>query len=330
MRKLIVILVFVFILGLNAQFAKVGINGLKFLDIGVDARAIGMGEAYAALAEGASSVFWNPAGINRVQGINVFTHYNRWWADIMHGSFSFTYNLGLNGTVGFFFNGLHSGQIEETTVDQPEGTGRTFTYYAYEAGLTYGRFLTDRFALGLNLKMVSEHYPNTPKGEACNTYGVGFDVGGIYTTNFRDLSIGLVMMNFGPDVTPTGTYYNWEDGVISDSAKTFKPFPLPNAFRGGLSMTLYEQEPVKILGAFDVFHPGDNVERYNLGVEVGLMNMVFLRGGYEFGRDDNVLALNGGLGFLVNTGNAKIAIDFAYSDGSYLPATQRLSVKVGF
>jgi len=331
MKRTLLLVILVFIaLGLNAQFAKVGNSGFKFLDISVDARAIAMGETYAALAEGPSAVFWNPAGINLSKGINVFTHYNKWWNDIMHGSFSFTYNLGLAGNLGVFFVGLHSGDIEVTTVENPDGTGGVTSYYAYAAGLTYGRFLTDRFSFAINLKILGENYGTTPNGDACRSLGFGMDVGGLYVTSFRDMKIGLAVMNFGPDITPSGTYPNYENGEVVDDSASFKNIPLPGGFRGGIAMTLYETEMMKVIGAFDVYHPSDNVERYSLGVEAGLMNMVFLRGGYEFGRDDNVLALNTGLGFNIPAGNVKVKVDLAYSYGNYLPSTERVSLKVGF
>ena len=38
-----------------------------FLDIGVGARGIGMGGAYTALADDASAVYWNPAGLARLE-----------------------------------------------------------------------------------------------------------------------------------------------------------------------------------------------------------------------------------------------------------------------
>jgi len=44
-------------------FGKTGTAALQFLKLGVDARAIGMGEAYTAVSDDISSVYWNPAGL---------------------------------------------------------------------------------------------------------------------------------------------------------------------------------------------------------------------------------------------------------------------------
>jgi hypothetical protein len=45
---------------------NVGGASAQFLQIGAGARSLGMGEAYSAVAEGADSVYWNPAGLSRM------------------------------------------------------------------------------------------------------------------------------------------------------------------------------------------------------------------------------------------------------------------------
>ena len=55
--------------------AKVGTTGVNFLELGVSARAMGMGEAFTAGVDDASSVYYNPAGLVYVYGREVMlTH----------------------------------------------------------------------------------------------------------------------------------------------------------------------------------------------------------------------------------------------------------------
>lgn len=50
-------------------------SGAQFLHLAGGARAAGMGEAYTAVADGADSVYWNPAGLARMKGGEAaFTH----------------------------------------------------------------------------------------------------------------------------------------------------------------------------------------------------------------------------------------------------------------
>ncbi len=327
MRKTI-LLFLIMCLALNAQFAKLGINGMKFLDIGLDARAIGLGEAYASLANGASAVFWNPACLSLSQGIQTFFGYSNWWAGIIHGGLSVSYDMGLYGKLAVFYTGLYA-SFEKTEVGREE-TGEEVFYYAYQVGTSYSRFLTDRFAFGLSLKALREKYPPNEVG-TIEMWGIGIDIGGFYKTEFRDLKIGLALLNFGPDARPSGSYYDWEDGQIviqedGDSTKVFKEYPLPMQFKGGISMNLYEVEGMKVIGAFDIASPGDNVTRYCLGIEGIIQNILSLRIGYDFGRNDEILGFNTGIGINVN----KVNFDYAFSDGGHLPFVHRVSLKMGF
>ena len=48
-----------------------GVNGAQFLKIGAGARALGMGEAVTANAEGPEAMYWNPAGIAAARGFEL-------------------------------------------------------------------------------------------------------------------------------------------------------------------------------------------------------------------------------------------------------------------
>ncbi len=48
--------------------SKSGTTAAQFLKIGVGARAIGMGGAFAATADDITAMYWNPAGLARVYG----------------------------------------------------------------------------------------------------------------------------------------------------------------------------------------------------------------------------------------------------------------------
>ena len=47
---------------INAQ-SNVATTSAAFLEIGPGARSIGMGSAFVSVADDASSIYWNPAGI---------------------------------------------------------------------------------------------------------------------------------------------------------------------------------------------------------------------------------------------------------------------------
>jgi len=49
-----------------SDVSKVGTTAAPFLSIEVGSRAIGMGGAFVALANDASALYWNPAGLARM------------------------------------------------------------------------------------------------------------------------------------------------------------------------------------------------------------------------------------------------------------------------
>src|SRR4030081_2917596 len=51
----------------KAWASGAGTTGAEILKIGVGARAIAMGEAYAAQADDVSSLYWNPGGLALMQ-----------------------------------------------------------------------------------------------------------------------------------------------------------------------------------------------------------------------------------------------------------------------
>jgi len=85
-------------------FEKVGTLGGQSLKIGVGARAAAMGDAYVAIADDATAVYWNPAGIARLSGQSVTVNHTAWPADILFDQAAYVFNikgiprmLGVNG-----------------------------------------------------------------------------------------------------------------------------------------------------------------------------------------------------------------------------------------
>lgn len=327
MKRLIIVLLVVPLL-LFGQFAKIGSAGAKFLNIGIGTHSMGMAQAFTAVGNDAEAIYWNPAGIAMVTGTSIFVDRVNHWDGIGVNSFAITQALGFTGVFGFFYSGLSSGEWEETTAEEQEGTNIFVEYRAFQTGVSYARFLTDRFAFGINLKLVREDYPDLPRNPHDVT-GFAMDVGGYYKTGFRDLTIGLSIQHFGADLTPTGRYADYEDGSIVNPEEEFESYPLPIMFRGGLAMTVFEMEQLKAQVAVDLIHPSDNLERYAIGGEVSILDILRLRTGYQYGKDDEVGAFNFGVGVAQQTAGGGFELGYSYAFGNYMPAIHRISVILG-
>jgi len=63
--------------------AKVGTSSSPFLGISIGPRAAAMGGAFSAVANDASSLYWNPGGIARLEKSNVMVSHTQWLLDEM-------------------------------------------------------------------------------------------------------------------------------------------------------------------------------------------------------------------------------------------------------
>lgn len=358
MKKiLLLVLSLTLLAGLSSaqEFAKVGTAGAQFLKIGVGSRGIAMGEAYDAVCNDVSSIFWNPAGLAFVKGQSAMVGHANWIADIKYDAGAYAYNLGPIGVVGLSFAYLNSGDIEETTVEMQEGTGSYFNTSNLMFGASFARMLTDRFSLGGNLKYVEEKLAD----EKATAWGV--DLGILYYTGFKSLRLGMSIRNFGPELQFSGTYRDYDNGAwVMDATtgkpqeKEYLPYHMPMTFKISLAYDLIEKENQFLTLAADLAHPNDNVEKLNLGAEYKLMNMLALRLGYtgligvmkrediEVENEDtpnevsykihnytqNVAA---GIGLIMNMkGIGEFNLDYAYTDFGVLDWAHRMSVTINF
>jgi len=304
--KLTILVVLLLVPGVMYGQAKVGTAGAQFLELGVSARAVAMGEAFVALANDASAVYYNPAGLTQLYDREVvFTHVD-YPAEITYEFAGLAYPLyDFGGTLGFGLYMLDAGNIKETTYEYPEGTGRTFGAREYAAGLSYGRNLTDRFSIGVTLKFIDELY------EAERASGWAADVGTSYDTGFRNFRISMVITNFGPDMK-----------FLSES------HPLPINFKFGGAINVLDGKQHQATLALEGWHPSDNLEKYNAGLEYSYRNRYFVRVGEKFNYDLAGFSVGGGIHLDVSS--FKVRFDYAYRDLGLLNQAHRFSVGLTF
>lgn len=301
-----------------AEFAKVGTVGTKFLEIAVGARGAAMGNAFNAVSDDATAMFWNPAGLTNIDNTQVSVERIEWLADITYNAFAAARSLNNGMTVGIFAASLNSGDIEETTVAQPDGTGRMFNVTDILVGAAYAAKFTDKFSFGANAKFVREDLD----GDIANAWAV--DVGTLYDTHWRTVKLSMAIRNFGPEIQLDGGYHDYDNGQSLDDETPYLEYQFPMTFKLGASMS-----PVKdLLLAAELEHPNDNIERYNIGAEYGMMDMLFLRGGYTF--NHNTLGMSAGLGVRLDVSGYNLGVDYAFSDYSVLEEVHRFNVNFTF
>ncbi len=302
----------------NLGGQRSGTAAVQFLKIGVGARAVGMGESFAAVANDASALYWNPAGIAEFQNNQLFVSHINWLVDIQHDFIGYVHHLDATNSLGLSVIALYTDDMQETTEYQPFGTGNYFSFGDVGIGLTYGRKMTDRFSFGITLKYFQETLAEF------KMQGVMIDLGTFYWTGFGTSRFAVCVSNFGNQVKPTGSYMNRDGVQIAD----FQSFSPPTVFKVGFATELYQTDMHRITTAVQLNHPNDNAENVNLGLEYGWREYFFLRGGYKLNVDEETFSL--GLGCKIPLKIIDFSVDFAYSDFGRLGNVTRFSILMSY
>ncbi|WP_255594378.1 PorV/PorQ family protein [Pontibacter sp. HSC-14F20] len=154
----------------------------EFLNIGVGARALGMGNVQVAFADDATAGFWNPAGLVQLQNrYNISLMHSELFAGIAKNDFgSFAMPIDSSSALAVSVIRLGVDDIVDTRRLQNEygyiqyDSIRFFSVADYAVLFSYARKsnLIDGLTLGVNAKII---YRNV--GEFANAWGFGFDAG---------------------------------------------------------------------------------------------------------------------------------------------------------
>ncbi len=262
---------------------NVATTSAAFLEIGPGARSLGMGSAYVSVANDASSLYWNPAGIVNVSRPEVQSFYTPWLVETQYYYNTAVVPLGPYGNLGFSFTAITMDEMVVRTVQDPEPSdyGQKFDAGNISMGIAYAKKLTDRFSFGFQTKFIQESIWQM------NAQGFAVDIGTLFITK-RDLRIGMSVSNFGGklgmegnntlvDIDVDENIYGNNDRI--DGNLGTAKWPLPLMFRFGISREFTFASNMKCLFAVDAIHPNNNPEYLNIGLEYSAMDMVFLRVG---------------------------------------------------
>lgn len=305
--KVILILCSSFLISLNQSlFAQQdvdysGTSAANFLKIGVGSRPTAMGDAAVATVNSPDALYWNVAALTRIPNqFSVAISTMDWLVDTRNSYIATAYNVDGVGSFGIDLQYLDYGTIEETTVYDQDGTGRYLSASDMAIGLGYARELTDRFSFGLKVKFINETIADA------SASAVAVDLGVVFQTSFFDnnLRFAAVLSNFGTKMQFKGedlsvTYIvpgNPGNKQVPAELSTIE-WDIPLLLRFGISDYVVNNDDLSLLVAFDYLDTRDHQARYNLGTEVGLYKMVYLRGGYKFNYEEVSYTLGFGLDF---------------------------------
>lgn len=236
-----------------------GTSAASFLKIGIGARASAMGDAFTALAQDGTSLYWNPAGLTYLTEKEILATYNSWFEEIKQGYLSFIFPSS-KGKVGLGISYVDMGKIEgRDEYGNPTGD---FTASDTHIFIGYANKFK-RTSWGITLGWLEDTIKNDKKNVFLG------NVGFLYPVSDR-FSLGLVAQNIGSKLG-----YD----------------PLPLTFKLGAASKLKN-----VTFALDIAKPQDDEVYYCLGAEWWLRDALALRAGYKTNQDAGE-GWSAGLGF---------------------------------
>ena len=300
----------------NFSYAKgkgPGSTAANFLKIGVGARNIGMGETGATISD-ANSIYWNPAGLGRINTKEVSLMHVVWFEDIHYEHIAFGYPTR-HGTFGIGVNYLSMSSIDGYDVN--DDPGDTYKPYDSVGTISYSRIMFG-MPIGINLKYIYSRI------EEESAWAVATDIGCIYDALYireKQVKFGLALQNIGTKMKFVS---------VGD--------PLPFNVKVGSSYDILNSRTHKLMCCIDINIPIDNEVRLNAGAEytrqIGEKMSVSGRAGYKTNTDgfDAISGFTAGAGFSY----AGYMLDYAwtpyYSTGDFpdLGDTHRISLGIKF
>jgi hypothetical protein len=308
----------------------------EFLRVGVGARALGMGSAFAGLADDGTAAYWNPAGLATLSTHEITAmHAEQFGSIVKYDFLSYTMPLGSPGkpkqALAISLIRLGVDDIPDTRglqILDVNGNGK-FDYpedrlivdesrFVFDSAndvallFSYARAVGKGFSLGGSFKVVHQWL-----GDSLRSNGFGLDVGMLF--------VGSHGWSAGAKLTDaTTTRILWNTGT--------NEYIAPSLRLGGAKTRAFHNRRHTITGALDVqvgfsdeqlssqAHLGSVTFEFHPGLEYWLDRRVALRAGFE------AKNFSAGAGFRYH----KIGLDYAFLDHQDLDASHRISGSYSF
>lgn len=308
---------------INAQLFPVlggqraGISTAQFLKIGVGGRASAMGDAFIAIANDVSALYWNPAGLSQFSENQIIFSHNKWIVDINHDFLGAVYHLDNDNTFGIAFTALSMDKMKVTTEFSPFGTGEYYGFSDIAIAISYSRKMTEQFSFGGTIKYMEETL------DKLKMRGFMIDLGTYYWTGLGSTRFAVTVSNFGNDLAPDG-----EVVLVGNRTKSeWQSFSPPTMFKIGFAFEPYEDEINRITASIQLNHPNDNSENFVIGAEYSYDKMFYLRSGYKVNVDEQNYSFGAGVSLPISIAN--ISVDYSFSNFTRLGSVHRFSLILG-
>jgi tetratricopeptide (TPR) repeat protein len=283
-------------------------------DFGFGARAMGMGNAFTALADDPTAVYWNPAGLDYIYQQSVTLFHTSLYYGTLYDFIGYAYPTLDLGTFAIGIARFGSGDDVQQRGNYFGEEYGNISYEVYQGYFSYGLKLPWEVAAGLSIKVQRSAWTGLIDYGRAAGIGLGMDLGFLYKPTFslspylRDWSFGLTLQNlFPPQI---------QEGGQTDI--------LPRVFRFGIMRKIpFFGEGNSLNVLLDLDKSADTDLAVRFGSEYSFMDMGKVRLGYN----------NNGIAFGAGVQYSMFQIDYAYGNPStdgLLGAIHRISLSVNF
>ena len=327
-NKIVVLMIVLLAVSLSSVYAgnsrRIGTAGAQELLIPYGSRGTAMGGAILADVSGVEAMYWNPAGLASMEGTEVMFTHLPYIADIDMNFVGIATYIDGFGSLGIGAKVVSIGEIEETTEDYPDGTGRVFDPTLAVINVSYARILTANVSFGFSGMFINEDI-----FEAKAT-GFAFDVGFIYDPRWQGVKVGLAIKNYGPEMSFSGRGFQREL-LNRQASPSGAPFDLPSSISMGMMYDFMDNGPhvATISGNFRSNNYQEDM--WQGGMEYVYNELYSLRAGYNFSdQGDYIYGLSLGAGLVYELGATKLAFEYSWTETEVFDDNQYFTVRVNF
>jgi hypothetical protein len=285
-------------------------NTFDFLRIDMSARAGALAGSFVTNNDDPDVIFYNPAGLDLLEGQPVSFSFVKHLLDINLASLSYSQEFEgigrFGGAIKYINYGTFTGADEFGNKTQDFGAGEV----AFLVG--YANALDENFYYGANIEFI---YSSIEKQSST---GLAADIGLHYVVPSQSIDIGFAALNMGSQLS---TYFDTKESLPLDIVL-------------GISKRL-ENLPVRLSLDFHKLNEdhdnfGQRFKAFTLGAEFNLSKVVRLRFGYDnekrselkVGTTAGIAGFNAGFGVVISDYN----FDYGFSSLGTIGALHRISI----
>jgi len=274
-----------FLMPLQSGFAQDGSGGYaSIFSNGAGARQLGMGGAAVAFPQDATTIFWNPAGMEQLQRQSFTAYYASLMLGTSYNYLGYVYPTLNIGTFGIGVSRISTGDIPYRENHYVE-LG-TFGYNQEEFYFSYAKNVRDWFIAGTNVKIERQVIGQD------SDIGFGIDVAAFYKLDFesewlQNMQVGAIYQN----------------GYVPRLRLRQSVDYMPSRLRIGVAKTLYFTNDASPFVVLMDLEKGDQLPfKFHLGMEYSYNGQAMLRLGF------NDRGLSFGAGAVYN----QFELDYSY------------------